>query len=269
MENLETNIKEEIKTGKNIAVNILRLAKSGKRNLRFIIGEILKKHNASHLFDEIFTTVSELTFNAIKANYKHILIKDKLNEYLASSNAAHKLKQVMANKTLYNGYVKNINIDSINKLVRATLTKEEQVNKILEKVKKENRKLFPDEKTTIKENLSMMRRAQSENIKVFLNFNFDKNNVIIDIINDSPITENDLERINEKRTNFSKYLAEGREQDFYIENLDETESAGFGLAMIDSRLFNFGINPLKNFQIFGIGNKTCLTITFPINLNTD
>jgi galactitol-specific phosphotransferase system IIB component len=264
MANIETSIKQEIESGQNISVNIRRLASEGKKNVKFIIGEILKKHGADDLLDDIFVTVSELVFNAIKANYKHILIREELESYLKNDNAPHSLKQLLNNKTLYNAYLKKIDLPSVSKKVKDIFRREEEATKILNKAEKEERELNPDEKNTVIVNMQMMQKAKELNVGTFLNFNFEEQNVIIDIVNDSPISDEDLERIEKKRLSFAKYLREGREQDFYIENLDTMESAGFGFAMIDARLYRQGIDPMRYLNIFGIGKKTCLTLTYPL-----
>ncbi len=257
-------IRTEIETGQNIAVNIRRLASKGKESVKYIIGEILKKHDAKDLLDEIFVTVTELVFNAIKANYKYIITLDALEHLVKKTNAAHTTTQIMQNKTLYNAYIKKLDMNLINGQVRRMFKQEEEAGKIITKAQEEGRELNETEKSEIKNKMKMMLRAQQKGIKIYLNFNFEENDVIIDIVNDAPITEEALERIKEKRETFAEYYKQGKEQDFFIENLDTAESAGLGLAMIDSRLYKQGIEPLKSFNIFGIGNKTCLTLTYPL-----
>lgn len=261
----EKTVKQEIETGQNISVNIRRLASTGKESVKYILHEILKKHNAVEHTDDIFVTVTELVFNAIKANYKYIFLLDTLEEHLQKSKAPHNIRQVMANKTLYNGYLKNINIQEINEKVKFTFKNEEEAGKLIYKAEAEGRTLAEDEKADVEKKLVMMKRAKELGIKVYMNFNFEQENVIIDIVNDSPISEEDLQRIEEKRQSFRKYYNEGREHEFYVENLDTAESAGLGIAMIDARLYRLNIDPLNHFNIFGIGNKTCLTLTYPIH----
>ncbi len=257
-------IKTEIETGQNIAVNVRRLASKGKESVKYIIGEILKKHDAIDLLDEIFVTVTELVFNAIKANYKYIITMDALAHLINKTKAAHTIKQIMQNNTLYNAYIKKLDMQKINDNVKDIFEKEEKAGKIISKAQDEKRELTDQEKAEIKDKMKMMKIAQQKEIKVYLNFNFEENDVIIDIVNDAPISEQDLERIQEKRESYAKYHKQGREHEFFIENIDTAESAGLGLAMIDARLYNQNIDPLKSFHIFGIGKKTCLTLTYPL-----
>jgi len=74
-----------------------------------------------------------------------------------------------------------------------------------------------------------------------------------------------LERIHSKRQNFRKYYDEDRIADFYMEQLDESESAGFGAAMVDSRLLEWGLDPWQRFQLFFLNKKTCAGLTVLFN----
>jgi len=50
-----------------------------------------------------------------------------------------------------------------------------------------------------------------------------------------------------------------------MEQLDESESAGFGAAMVDSRLLEWGLDPWQRFQLFFLNKKTCAGLTVLFN----
>ncbi len=262
---IEKRVRELLQNDNLLRFNILRIAKKGKHGLSFIIDEILRKYNAKELKDDVFAILCELIFNAIKANYKFILVKDRLSEYLKENETDKSIDEIFSEPELLEKYLDKIDLESIQQQVREILSGEEAVTKIQEKAHKEGRKLSIDERKEIRRKLSTMFEARKRNINVYLSFNFDDDSLIIDVINTAPIFQRDLERIKDKRSKFRKYYDEDRQQDFYVENLDETESAGFGAAMIDARFLENGIDPSENFEIWGFQNKTAITINFPLN----
>ncbi|MBN2158684.1 MAG: hypothetical protein JW807_04760 [Spirochaetes bacterium] len=88
------------------------------------------------------------------------------------------------------------------------------------------------------------------------------NNLIIEVINNVPLTEKELKKISERIEVSSKYdnIAE-----FYMENPDpEAEGMGLGLSMVVILLKNINISH-KNFVVTTDGsNKTYATILVPL-----
>jgi hypothetical protein len=88
------------------------------------------------------------------------------------------------------------------------------------------------------------------------------NNLIIEVVNNTPLSSRELKRINERIDLSSKYdnIAE-----FFMENPDpEAEGMGLGLSMVVVLLKNINISH-KNFMITTDGNsKTYATILVPL-----
>jgi hypothetical protein len=253
-----------------IEVNIIRVAKQGKQSLRFIVKELLKKHGAEHMGEDVFSSLIELIFNAIKANYKYLFVREEIKKILQDEgvkNINEELNRIVKDEDELEKYINLIDMMEVQRKVRATLTGEESVTKIKDDAAKENRDLNDEEKKRISDALKTAKHAQKENIKVYLRISGDDRSLIIDVINTAPIFPSDLKRIREKRESFRQYKERGEEHNFYIENIDDTESAGFGAAMIDARLYALDIIPYKHYDIWGYKDKTAVTITFPLNKN--
>jgi len=217
--------------------------------------------------EDVFSSLIEVIFNAIKANYRYLFIREEIKVLLKKegvSDIRKELEKIVRDEELILKYVEKIDMNEIQRKVRTTLSAEESVTKIKDDALKGNRDLTVEEKNKIKEALRIAKIAQKENIKVYLRISGDDTSLIIDVINTAPIFPKDLERIREKRESFKKYKERGEEHNFYIENIDETESAGFGAAMIDARLYALNIIPSKHYDIWGYKDKTAVTITFPL-----
>jgi hypothetical protein len=89
-----------------------------------------------------------------------------------------------------------------------------------------------------------------------------KDSITIDVINNIPLNDKELEKITRKIENSSKYenIAE-----FYMENPDpEAEGMGLGLSMIVIMLKNIEVSH-KNFTVNTDGTHTMARITVPMN----
>jgi hypothetical protein len=73
-----------------------------------------------------------------------------------------------------------------------------------------------------------------------------------------------LNRIYEKRDEYKMYRQQGREQDFFINNIDTSDSGfGLGYATIDSFLANLGLEPENAITIISANNTTAM-LTIPL-----
>ena len=94
----------------------------------------------------------------------------------------------------------------------------------------------------------------------------DEKELYIRIKNDSPIMEGDMDRINESREKHYKLFLEGRSSDYFRpEFLDEKESAGFGIAMIDEGFYSMGLNPLEYFTYTQAKTTTTVYMIYPLD----
>ena len=86
----------------------------------------------------------------------------------------------------------------------------------------------------------------------------------MEVTNSSPILESDLRRIYEKRDEFRKCREEDRQQEFFLNNLDTSESGfGLGYATIDSYLTDLGLEPYSTIQIIAAADTTVI-LSLPI-----
>ncbi|HMY11114.1 MAG TPA: hypothetical protein PKC74_05800, partial [Turneriella sp.] len=88
--------------------------------------------------------------------------------------------------------------------------------------------------------------------------------MVINVVNDIPILAKDMARIEQSRTTHKRLYDEGRSTDYFgPEYLDQTESAGFGIAMADEIYYEMGLNPLDYFSIGASEGSTRAVMRFP------
>jgi hypothetical protein len=94
----------------------------------------------------------------------------------------------------------------------------------------------------------------------------DDSYVYIEVTNNAPMMEKDLSRIYDKRDEYKVYRDEGREHEFYLNNLDTSDSGfGLGYATIDSFIGGMGLDPFKTIQIIAASNTTVI-LSLPIEV---
>ncbi|MCK4906002.1 MAG: hypothetical protein KAR07_12740 [Spirochaetes bacterium] len=243
---------------------LLALNSHGKNRIKFFIDEVLKKFNAEHLLDDIFLSIMELCFNAVKANYMYVTVLDKIREMLHYKAERVSLDTIWESQYMMTMYTTYIQHPDIKDKVKDIIKGESKIFNINEKAEKENRSLTEEEKQIINDKTSMINRTIRDKVKATLSISTTESRLIIDVINDAPITSDSIKRIESKRKKFLKYYKEDKIGEFFMENLDESESAGFGAAMIDSRLLSWGMEPAKHFKVLGLNKKTCATLTIVI-----
>lgn len=262
---LQKRIRKHIRTNTKIECTILRLMKKGKDDIAFLIDNVLAKHDLAHIRDEVFYTAMELGFNAIKANYRYILAMEDFRK--VSKDRAHAdvpLSELITDPHEFEEFSHSLDSERYTKLVNDIFRLENKAARIIAEADKECRTLTPFEKDRIRHYLAFSNKAVNNDIKVHFSITFDKETLIVEIVNDAPITFWGLKKIYSKRISFKEYFDKGQEEMFYIENLDSTESAGYGAAMIDARLNRFNIDPLTSFEIIKLGNKTVALVSFPV-----
>ncbi|MBN8217731.1 MAG: hypothetical protein J0L75_13895 [Spirochaetes bacterium] len=254
-----------IQNSSQFRCDLLELNTRGKKKLRFLISAVMGSVGKPEYADELAASVLELAFNALKANYAHAIVLDFMkplfddrSEKFMDQNA------FFSDRVLQRTYMGLVNSKNVIDKVREVLRLEKKVFDIHEKAGKQGREITEAEKEAIEGHLLAFAGIIKVKVRSTLRFVKVPSKVVIDVINDAPISETGMERIRQKRLNFRKYYDENRVEDFYTENLDESESAGFGSAMIDSRLLQWGYKPEQHFKVLSLNNKTCasLTLTF-------
>lgn len=262
---IESQIQEIVENEKYISCSVFRLTSEGKKTVSAIIEGVLKKYGIERLSEEIFAIVMELAFNAIKANYNFIMVMEEYMKKVEKDDFKDVLKYLVRNQQKFEDVYSARKKEELKNSVREILKLEKKGSQILSRANEEKRALSPEEEETVKRCFYFSNHAQKRGIKVNLGISFDSDLMIFEVINDAPITYKALEKIYGKRMMFKSYLDSGKEEMFYIENLDSSESAGFGAAMVDSRLYKFGLDPFTSFEVVRLGPKTAVTISLPVS----
>ena len=248
------------KIGKEvIEFNIIWLNFITRKKIIFLISEILKKYNIEKYNDDIAYILMELISNGIKARYLHIItIKCLKNLYTSYNQKIDKEEYFNDNEIM---------------IQYSDLFKEEKNKEKLKKLMKLEKSLINDmdennninilEDERYKELLSFRENDKNKFI-IKLIIEIKKNNIEFSIINDSPLIMINKTRIDSKRLTFKEYYNKGMTENFFMEQLDNSESAGFGLALCDLRLYNNGLNPHEHLKIYDENNKTYSKLILPI-----
>ncbi len=210
----------------------------------------------------LFSGLMEALLNAVKGNIRYTIFKDELTKRLITvENTPHEeveklLDVILDTKTLRDSMQRYIVPDKIKKEVQRILTLEEKI-----RVKKQEISDFDREIL-----LRIREQIRKDNRKISMKIRISGNELMIRIKNDAPVMESDMSRINESRNKHHELFQEGKSSDFFRpENLDEKESAGFGIAMIDEGYYNMGLNPLELFTYLQGKNSTTVYLTYPID----
>ena len=224
-----------------------------------MISEILKKYNIEKYNDDIAYILMELISNGIKARYLHIItIKCLKNLYPSYNQKIDKEEYFNDNEIMiqYSDLFKEKkNKEKLKKLMK--------LEKSLIKDMDENNNINILEDERYKELLSFRENDKNKFI-IKLIIEIRKNNIEFSIINDSPLIMINKTRIDSKRLTFKEYYNKGMTENFFMEQLDNSESAGFGLALCDLRLYNNGLNPHEHLKIYDENNKTYSKLILPI-----
>lgn len=262
----ESELRDSVRDNDHVLCDLLMLNAFGKARLKILIEEALNYYQKPELVDDIFASVMELAFNAIKANYKYLVALEYMNQVLHYRINVDKYlntnSNIMEDRILLKTYTGLMSNEEVLKRVRTAIRNEGKLIQLENLAMKEERGLNKDELKQKEDYLQMVTLSKSKNLRISMQIAKGKDRLIIDIVNDAPITDRGLHRIVSKRKLFRKYYDEERIQDFYLENLDDSESAGFGSAMIDSRLLEMQLDPEKHFVVSRINNKTSASIVY-------
>ena len=247
-------IKKYIKNHKTepIKFNITWLDNNSKQKINFILEEILKKYNVSKYTNDALYIIMELISNAVKARYLHIITINTLIEKFPD------FIEKIENDEYFDDY-------DIMGEYSNILKDEESLKQLKEFIKLENN-LIKD----IDNNLEIDKDKYSKllvcnnklTIKLIIELN--KNNIEFEIINDAPLTMVSRTRIDSKRLTFKEYYKNNLVEKFFMEQLDNTESSGFGLALCDLRLFNQNLEPHTHLKIYDENHNTHSKLILPI-----
>ncbi|HPU88326.1 MAG TPA: hypothetical protein PL088_08030 [Spirochaetota bacterium] len=226
--------------------------------------------------EDVFACVDELIKNAVKANYKFLLIMDRIQEDLIRDNPgrdADDIKRqtydIIKDKKMFDRIASRIvSSEEISQTVREILNQESQQLSIKNRSYDEHRAVTAEERASIGtlDKLTRIRTEMKErDIKILLKIEYDGDFIYIEVTNTAPIMTQDMNRIHEKRDEYRQYRMEGREYEFFINNIDTSDSGfGLGYAKIDSFLTSMGLDADRSISIISANNTTVM-LSIPVS----
>ncbi|MCZ8343197.1 MAG: hypothetical protein O9301_09210 [Leptospira sp.] len=238
------------------------LTKSTRHVINEVVQGLLDRVGANPLTSfHLFSGLMEALLNAVKANTRFVIFQDELLTKLKNSGqtpeeeAEELLDVILETEPLRDAMQRYIVPDKIKKVVQKILT-------LSDKKKAKRGELTPAEI----EFLDLVRqKTKKYDLKISLKIEIRPNSLYIRIRNDSPIMGMDLKRIQSSRERHNELARAGNSGEFFRPDfLDEKESAGFGIAMIDEGFYNLGLDPMECFDIQTSKHATTVYLNYPI-----
>lgn len=228
------------------------------------------------IWPELFACVDELIKNAVKANYKFLLLRehmvDTIGKYRPDKSHAEieeDMRNIIREPESFNDLAVDVLVGTdISGRVREILNQESKLLGIKNRAYAENRAYTADEINVINglEKINEIRKKiKDHDIRILLRIQADDDFLYIEITNTAPILARDLTRIHEKRDEYRRCREEGREHEFFINNIDTSDSGfGLGYAKIDSILADWGLADDRAITIITAINTTVM-LTLPVD----
>lgn len=236
---------------------------------------IFREAGLTEYVDDVFACGDELVKNAVKANYKFLLIKDSLyqqfrRQYPEKSHeeVEEYLDNLLKDKTQFDTLADIIRKkEDISGRVRHILNQEAIFLSTKNKAYRDGYEISKEELDSIDgiDDFQKIRKQMAdENIRIILKMQYEPEFIYMEVTNTAPILTHDLNRIHQKRDEYRQYRDEDREFEFFINNIDTSDSGfGLGYAKIDSFLSNLGLDPDTSVTIISSNNTTAL-LTIPV-----
>ena len=240
------NIEEYIKKT-DIEFDILFVDLITKDKIALLVNSILNKYRIEKYYEDVLYILMELITNAVKARYLHLISLKVLSEMYPD----YSLDEYYNNPEIMKKYSDIFRDDDSREKLKSIL-------------KNENKFVSNNNIDNFYNDILLLNESTKSKFIIKLFIHITKNNVEFDIVNDSPLIMLGRTRIDSKRLTFKEYYNNDMVESFFLEQLDNTESAGFGLALCDLRLYNIGLEPTKHLEIYNDNNKTHSKLTIPI-----
>jgi hypothetical protein len=260
---------------KKVTGIIQTYSRRARDSIMLVGDEFFREAGLERYLDDVFACVDELIKNAVKANYKFVLILEKLADQIRDENPGieedeiyNRMNAIIRDKARYDKVAEEITAnDEIAHTVRGLLNEESVLIRIKNKTYQDKRDLNQEEIGKIESLVGLQKvRTEIEKRKIHVRvvMEMDDAYIYIEVTNNAPIMEKDLNRIYEKRDEYRVFRDEGREHEFYLNNLDTSDSGfGLGYATIDSFLSNMKLDPYRAIQIIAASNTTVI-LSLPI-----
>ncbi len=244
---------------KPLRYQINALTKLGRKQLLDMLTEFFDKEqlNKEHVF-AIHYALIEIVFNALKANLKFVAFREEIKRQLHRfriSEIEDLLQVIIEERTLREFMANRVMPDVLRKQVRQIFDAEEKYRTGMAQ------KLSAEQIELLKKFRHLVRSIDAD---VNLDILHRDADIVISVANRVPMLARDLERIEHSRRRHYELHKENRAGDFFsYDNLDTTESAGFGIAMVDQGLYKLGLDPFEHLRIETHNRETIVTLTYP------
>jgi hypothetical protein len=197
--------------------------------------------------------------------------KSEINLYVLNENTEREIEKTISeifseyNKKEFTGIIftciKELVINAAKANLKRILFEEHNMNIDNEEEYIAGMLRFREELTT-SGILKYENKLKEKNFWVKISFEYNSSGVIIEVINNAHITKIEEKRLREKLKKAMQYTDIAQ---FYLEQGDEIEGAGMGIALVVMLLRGIGIDP----SLFRLGNtkdkKTLLRIEVPFS----
>lgn len=235
------------------------LTKIGRKQLQDVLTEFFRQEglDRTHVLP-IHYAIVEVVFNALKANIKFAAFREEIRKQLNRfkiSEIEDLLQVIIEERTLREFMAHRVLPEVLRR----------QVSKIFEledKYRAGMRKKLTDEQIELIKRFRHLVRSIDAEVNLVIQPTEDL--ISIFCTNNVPMLARDLERIEGSRRRHQKLHQEGRAGEFFeYENLDTTESAGFGIAMVDQGFYRLGLDPFEHMRIDSRNRETYVTLSYP------
>lgn len=249
----------------NLHFELKGLTKPTRDILDQVIQGILGRIGANPLAGfHLFSGVMEALLNAVKGNLRHTIFRDELfqklinsesDDPITESEAIELLNVILDTSPLRDAMQRYVVPDKLKKTVQKIL-------QLQDKARSRKATLSETEEKFLKE---AKNKIDKDERKISLKIRLSDKELYLRIRNDSPILGLDKKRIDDSRQKHADLAKEGNSADFFRPDfLDEKESAGFGIAMIDEGFYNMGIDPMEHFSLLSSNHATTAYMTYPL-----
>ena len=231
-------------------------------------------------FDSLYQICDELIKNAVKANYKFLLLWKETRKRLLAGKYVESAAEA-------DDWLREVFFSGEDVLIEKQLQKLGEPKALMDEVREllnyegrlieykklthlrgdENRRAAADylKKHRVRLQPLMALKRMARELEIFVHFKIEKNQeaVLITVANDSPILKEDLKRIEAVRSRFARFAKEDRVAEFFAESLDTSGGGhGLGYAIMDCTLLEMGLVPEKSLYLIG-ASRTMVLLSLP------
>jgi hypothetical protein len=244
---------------KPVRFQINAITKVGRAQLRDVLSEFFTRENLerTHVLP-IHYAIVEIVFNALKANVKFVAFREEIRKQLDRfkiTEIEDLLQVIIEEKTLREFMAARVLPQVLRHQVQKIFDLEEKYRSGM------GARLTAEQIELIKRFRTLIRSIDAE---VTLTITPSADSIHIRCVNNAPMLQRDLDRIEASRRRHQQLHAEGRGGDFFeYGNIDTTESAGFGIAMVDQGFYRLGLDPFKQIKIQSLNRETVVELIYP------